>query len=328
MRLAIRKSGVGASVVFCLWLAATQNASAVTVLPDPSIPFDGLPVAIQYDDLFSYSGKLLAEWGFVGFVPVPSAGTGGLDLILYTGAGGANNVGVGTGGLFTFEDPQDAPGGSISTFTGTWGPGIEPNGPVLVDNVLNYLHNQFGPTVSVPVFTFDINDGGNSNLDPDGIRFRDLRLVARFDVFDPGVGGGIVASWFMDSLANGTFDDPTGNPAAWVLVPGEITLTGASTTVYSVNNSGSGKADFIVFSPTMDLNPYSFVSTGKNLEFHASLRMSNLDGGFEEIYLTGAIAPPGTPPPPPAIPEPSSLFLMGSGLLGALRLRRSSRKRA
>ena len=321
-----RRTSVGAAMLFCLGLTVSQNASAVSVLPAPGTFFDGIPVAIPYDDFFSYSGQLLAVWGFPDFSPVPPAGTGGLDVILYTGAGGADNVGVGTSGLFTFEDPQDAPGGSISTFSGTWGAGLEPNGPVLVDNVLNYLHAQFSPTTNIPVFTFDLNDTGDSNLDSDGIRVRDLRLIARVDIYDPGANA-IVASWFMDTIANGAFDDPSGNPAAWVLAPGEITVTGASSTVYTVHNDGSGKADFIVFSPTMNLDPYSFANTGKNLEFRASIRLSNLDNGFEEFYLSGAITAQGNPTLPP-VPEPASLWLMGSGLLSTLGLGVSSRKRA
>lgn len=282
------------------FLAGPSNAAAV-VLPDPTDTFDGIPVAIQYDDFFSYSAKLLDTWGFAGFNG--PTGTGGLDVILYTGPGGIDNSPVSGG--FTFEDPAPAVSGATSSFSGVWGAGVQPNGPVLVDDVLAYLHNQFGPTVSVPIFTFDMAEPGN-------VADRDLKLVVKMSVYDP-VGNTEVAFWALDALTNGTFD-----PAALVTAPGTISVTGLSSTTYTVNNNnGSGKMDFLIFAPTMDLSLYS----GQGYEFHAALTMTDLQGAFEEAFLSGAVTAP-QPPKEPIIPEPTSLLLFGAGLAGLVRARR------
>ena len=121
------------------------TAKAV-VLPDPTTVVDGLPVAIQYDEFISYSTQLLTQFGFAGFSG--SSGVGGLDVVLLTQAGGIDNDPVAGG--FVFEDPDASVTGSTSTFSGTWGAGDLANGPVLVDNLLAYLHNQFAPLIFFP----------------------------------------------------------------------------------------------------------------------------------------------------------------------------------
>ncbi len=283
-----------------------SSASAVTILPDPSTIIDGVPVAVPYDDFFSYAAKLLVALDpmtpldLSGFNT--SAGTGHLDILLYAGAGGAKNDPVADGQ--TFEDPVDAPGGSVHTFSGLWGAGLGPHGPVTVDQVAAYLHHQFGPAANVPVFTFDL-------VEPGSVAERDLKLVAKFSVVDPmgpGLGDDVeIAAWALDSTPNHLFD-----PASFLTVPGELTVVGTSQT-YTVDTTGSGKADFVIFSPTMDLSPY----LGHGYEFHAFLSLDDIDGGPEEAFISGGIAAPGTP----IIPEPSSLALVSLGGLGFLRRR-------
>lgn len=265
------------------------QAQAVVYLPDPTL------YAVQYDDFYSYSAKLLTAFGFPGFDI--ATGTGGLDIVLFTGAVGTDNLGIGAGGAFDFEDPMDNSGGSNTVFEDVWGMGLQENGPVLVDNLYNYLQATFGPEAAIPVFNFDMNQTGNE---------AELDVVAKVSIWDP-VSNSEVASWAFDNLINSTFD-----AEEWVLSPATITVPDPNNpgeTITVDNNKGSGKADFIVYAPTMDLT--NFIN--QDYYFVTDFRMQRMNNGFEELFLTGAFAPTQ---PPPAIPEPSTLLLLGSGLVG------------
>lgn len=274
--------------------AIISNAFAVTVLPDPTSTFDGLPVSRTYDQFIVYSTQLLTQFGYSGFNG--AAGVGGLDVVLLTQAGGIDNTPV-TGG-YNFEDPAPSTSGgcpSCSSFSGTWGDGSQPNGPVLVDDLLGYLHASFGPAYNIPVFTFDL-------VEPGAAATRDLELLAKFSVYDPAAGKD-VAAWAFDGVNNSLFD-----PAAFVLIQGEIQETGLSSTVYTADNTGSGKYDYLAFSPTMNLADYA----GKGYEFHIFTEMRDLNGGGEESFISGAFAAPSRP----AVPEPSSILLVAAALAG------------
>ncbi len=286
--------------VFLLALSSffVSNASAVTVLPDPNLTFDGLPISRQYDQFISYSTKLLTQFGYAGFSG-PS-GVGGLDVVLLTQAGGIDNTPVSGG--FNFEDPAPSTSGgcpSCDHFSGTWGAGDQPNGPVTVDNLLGYLHNQFGAANNIPVFTFDL-------VEPGAAATRDLDLAAKFSVYDP-VNHVDVATWSLDGMNNGSFD-----AASFITVEGSLSLTGLSSTVYTADNTGSGKYDYLVYAPTMNLAPYA----GLGYEFHIFSEFKNLNGGGEESFISGAFT---TPPTTTAVPEPASFVLVGLGLLGFLK---------
>lgn len=285
---------ISACLVFALPVAA-----APVILPPAAFPY-----AIQYDDFFSYSAKLLDAWGLPGYDV--STGTGGLDVLIYTGAAGQNNLNTGAAPGFDFPDPLDAPGGGTSTFSGVWGPTNDPvgTGPVLVSTLLNYLQATFGPQVNIPVFNFDMNQTGTSP---------ELDVVGQVLIRD--ASSAVIASWAFDNITDGVFD-----PTAWVLSPASITATNPMppfNTVTVDNNTGSGKLDFIVYAPTMNLSLYN--AAGNTIEF--DFRMQRLNNGHEELFLTGSFQPA-----PISTPEPGTMALMGIGALGAAFMRRRSRK--
>ena len=282
---------------FALAILNTQDALAVVNLPDPTSTYDGLPVAVQYDDFVSYSTQLLTQFGFAGFNG--AAGVGGLDVVLLTQAGGIDNDPVSGG--FTFEDPVDSVSGGCpgcSTFVGTWGAGNSDHGPVLVDDLLDYLHFNFGANNNIPVFTFDmVEPGSDPNLD----------LLSNFVVYDPNTNSEI-ASWSLDAINNGTFD-----PTAFITVNNHLEFTGTSLTEYSFTNTGSGKYDFLVYAPSMNLAIYA----GQGYEFHIFSQFKNIQGGGEEAFISGAITSPVGPNEDPNTPEPTTMGLVSLGLLAA-----------
>ena len=317
----VRKEVVAAAVFMLVCIGLAWQAAAYTVLPDPTQTYDGISVASPHDDFWSYSAKLCDALQGAGYLSDElgkfqfPTGTGGLDVLLYTGAGGQNNQDVGpgpaNGSYYNFEDPVRNTGGGTTAFSGWWGQEDQDNdgtledvrGPVTVGQVLDYLH-AFNPDYTVPVFYMDLNQTGTESS---------LDFVGRVYLTD--TAGNIQHEWAFDNTlqsGDGSFDD-----SSWVLAPGEVTLTGTSGTEYSVDhNKGSGKPDFIAFAPTMDLSDSEY---DPNWWFVTEFHFQGLNNGFEEIFLSGAIAPPGQGPP---IPEPATMLLLGSGLIGLAGLGR------
>lgn len=266
------------------------------------ILIDNVPVAFKYDNFWSYSAKILHAIQTTGIYPEFddlgsydfATGSGGLDVLLYTGAAGQDNLGVGISGTNNFEDP--AVNKNAKTFEGTWGAGIQANGPVTVGQVYNYLDEFDGN--HIPVFYMDLNQTGNESL---------MYLSGEVSIISKD--GDVVKVWALDTINNSEY-----NPDAYTLAFGEVSFTGESGTVYTVNhNKGSGKADFIAFAPDMDLSLY-----GDYFEYYfvVHFKMAGLNNGFEEIFLTGAQSPATL------IPEPGTSLLLGLGLLGIASLLR------
>lgn len=290
----------------CLCLKG--NTAYAVVLPDPTDIFDGIQVATEYDDFYVYSARLLDdEWELID---LGSAGVGQFDITILTQAGGIDNVNIGKNSNYTFEDPAESEAGADSDvfdYTATWGAGDATiNGPVLVDDVVNYLREQFNdPQASIPVFTFDL-------VEPGAPAKRDIDMAANFIVFDP-VNQQVVdgwSSWSLDNTDNGQFD----NPIAHITFPGKIEVTGTSGTKYTAQNAtGSGAFDFLIYSPDMNLANYM----GHGYEFHIFTSVGDAHGGGEEITISGSIRAPGGDDPGPVIPEPGTMMLLGIGIAGA-----------
>lgn len=306
-------------------IALTESArGSITMLPPAGGTLDGIDYSVTYDDWESYSAEMLEQLRQNGFIPSSWAplnggyrftvGTGTLDVLLYTGAVGQDNQGVGPSGTNNFEDPVVNSGGNVPGFEGWWGQDDQGddgttdgvNGPVTVGQVLSYLQ-EFDPSIKVPVFYIDLNQTGASPT---------LDIAIRVTIRDPLNNNAIVHEWAMDTnpqAGDGVFD--LDSPLT-TTVPIKD-LPGLSGNLYDLDpNKGSGKPDFIAVAPTMDLslfNPTHYFVAEAHLGSypgHPDAENANvLNNGFEEIFLTGGIAIT-------IIPEPSTLIIWS--LLGAL----------
>lgn len=317
-----------------LIVAGSALPSSALILPTPGGTIDGVAYSIPYDDFVSYSNQILQsiQKKSPDLLPVDvygdysfATGTGGLDVILYTGAGtndrnqgvGPDGPDAGNKGDYNFEDPVGAPTGSQSTaINGFWGQDDQlndgtitgVNGPVTVGQVEAYLH-ALNPLNNIPVFYMDMNQTGGEEA---GQAFT---FVGQVMLIDPANPSQPMHVWAFDNTPQpspiGIGVDGNFDPASTITPVAQIpALVGTSGTDYGPidHNLGSGSADFIAYAPTMDISLYP-----DNWLFVTQFNMSNLNDGFEEIFLTGTIT---VQPPPPPIPEPSTFLLLGAGLLG------------
>jgi len=268
---------------------------AQPILPDPDTVVDGVPVAIQYDDAYSYSIDVLdylypdAGWD-------SAAGTGLLDVIVTTRSAGQSNPSP-------IPDPTTNP--NTSPIQDSWGTS-ETTGDLLVSDLYDYLQSEFN--ASIPVFTFDQNETGGSP---------GLLASAKVEIID-GDTSSVLHTWSFDAVTqpgDGDYD-----PDSPVSVAGEIcipdVLGDPSTDICFDQNVGSGRFDYILFVPTMDLT--SWVDDD-NL-FKMTWEFGDVDDGGEEITLTGRFLQQQQ------VPEPGVLGLLSLGLLGlGMGLRRSRR---
>jgi hypothetical protein len=298
---------IGVAITLFTLMGMVSNSTAAGIaLPNPTQTYDGIYVAWAHDDFWSYSAKFLQLVVDGGYIPASygnyqfATGSGGLDVILFTGAAGQTNPYGLVGPVY------NAGGNGANHFAGVWGAGT-----TKVSDVL-YALNQINPGSTIPAFYLDLNQTGN-NLD--------LWFSGQVYLVDPD-SKAVVHTWAFDTLPQGSGSvgdndwpgfglDGTYDPDYPGIALGLYPQTGTSGTLYDPNHSkGSGRPDYIAFAPSMDLSNYN-----PNLLFYVDFRMGTPEGGwgalnngYEEIFLTALKTT--------QVPEPATMLLLGLGLVG------------
>ena len=84
------------------------------------------------------------------------------------------------------------------------------------------------------------------------------------------------------------------------------------------NGSSTAEARFLIDLPFDFIDAYNAGTLG---DFYIGASVANANGGFEEFFLSSAFTNGGGGNPP-AVPEPTTLFLSGLGLLGGYLIRK------
>lgn len=244
--------------------------------------------------------------------PAPiGSGNGKLDVILFSPTNGAgvneNAENDALPGFPTGVDIDDAntdmPGGSVHETTGeSW--------VTSMGDLQNFYRYTFpdgsgGSTVNQILIFVDVHETGPTNQ----FSLNTLQLITGYTTpsADP-TGSNDIDRATQNAINNGFSG---GTQQATLDAPHYLVQV----------NPGEGFPDAVIFT---GINPFSFPADTKLLINWAS---SEHDGGGDKAFLSGDyraedLCPTCNPPPPVATPEPGSLLLMGSGLLGLIGSRR------
>ncbi len=290
---------ISAPSVFGLTLPAVSSCgyaapydNLLCYSPSPGV---NVYIASSHDNFVSYSanamGQLGTAFGYTGLAEwgsLPSFGSGQIvKLFSYNNS----NNGTFPDATSGTNDNKSAPNADLTPkgddqYQGEW-----PVGSIVtVGDMLSFM-----TPGTTPVFSFDLNEG------PPGLDLNGILQIKR--------GSAIVDTFAFDNTANGAYD-----PNSFVFAQHDVTVQwldpanpacpGGVCTMDVNNNIGGGKPDFFAYAPDLNLNEYLPTDT-----LYFFLAMKDIEGGGEELAITNIVTPP------PTVPEPGVLALVGAGLL-------------
>ena len=303
-------------ILMCVTLVFMEQARAI-VFPDPTTSIDGVPVSSRHTDFYSFSLPIL------GYFANPKANFNLLPQNPFYVDADKHDIIIGTGqsgqGWLTniagMDHPYDTPAAN-TTFafsTGTYSdPGEETpfSGDTATtwDIELSALAGYLGGDDLM--FFFNHNETGGSD--------DDLYAWGRAKLVDLDGAKPDIDFFFADEPGiPAEFDPPDGSwsisdiPGQYVYAPSDVCILTPWGMQCLEHNLGTSKSAYAVFSP--ELNDYlkNYQTPGHDAygydAMQADFRLAGLNGGYEQLFIQAGHT---------IIPEPTTMFLLGSGLLG------------
>lgn len=309
-------------------LAAFLTQANAFSLPDPTstlLGLGGIPATSEHGDFYSYSLPLLAlnediinGTGTGPGTPYYVVSTPGAikdDIVVATGPGGGPVIDNSNWGLM--DDAYETPNSNSKT---TFSTKVEPDpNPAFAaqgdtadtwDITLSALTNYLDGNNLIFFFNHNEKNSG-------GATQQDLYGWGRVALVD--LEGNLTTKYFyFANPVEGNYSIYEPLAGNYVYAPGQIVLGN-----YTINhNLGANQAAYAMISPDLNdiLNNLDNPAYSDFDVMQLELRLKDLSNGYEQLFIQRADRVTNI------IPEPGSLFLLGTGLLGAFGLIRRKKK--